>query len=84
MAPLTAVRTFLLWLGVSLRAGLGEVLAPRLAVLRSSPQRGASAIEWVLITAVVVVIVGVVAVVIQELVVEQAEKIESTVEIPNG
>jgi len=84
MAPLTTVRTFLLWLGVSLQTSLREALAPRLAVLRAQPQRGASAIEWVLITAVVVVIVGVVAVVIRDLVVDQAENIESTVTIPNG
>jgi len=80
MAPLTAVRTFLLMLGVSLQTRLREVLAPRLAVLRAQPQRGASAIEWVLITAVVVVIVGIVAAIISQLIETEARQI--TVDIP--
>lgn len=84
MAPMSTVRTLLLWLGVALQTRLREVLAPRLAVLRAQPQRGASAIEWVLITAVVVIIVGVVAAIISELVQTQAENIESTINIPGG
>lgn len=80
MAPLLTVRTFVLWLSVSLQTGLREVLAPRLALLRAQPQRGASAIEWVIITAVVVVIVTAVGLIIQELVVQTAEDIR--VEIP--
>ncbi|GAA2031285.1 hypothetical protein WDZ16_11700 [Pseudokineococcus marinus] len=84
MAPLTTARSLVLRLAVVLQLSLRRLLAPRLEVLRAQPQRGASAIEWVLITAVVVVIVGVVAFVIRDLVVDRAEEIEGTINIPNG
>ena len=78
LALVVAVRDAALRAAVRARTGLER----RTAVLLAAPQRGASAIEWVLITAVVVVIVGVVALVIRNLVVDAANDIQ--IDIPNG
>lgn len=78
LALVAAVHDGVLRAAVRARAGLER----RTAVLLAAPQRGASAIEWVLITAVVVVIVGVVALVIRNLVVDAANDIQ--IDIPNG
>ncbi|MEJ5914817.1 hypothetical protein [Pseudokineococcus sp. 1T1Z-3] len=82
MSPARTALDLPLALVVALTWWWHAVLEPRLAALRAAPQQGATAIEWVLITAVVVVVVGVVAVVIRDLVVSNARSI--TVDIPKG